>query len=31
LNPGLDSLPDRIRQRLEGMLACRLRLIWAHY
>jgi hypothetical protein len=31
LNPGLDSLPDRIHQRLEDVLACRLRLIWAHY
>jgi hypothetical protein len=31
LNPGLASVPDGVRQRLEAVLGCRLRLIWADY
>jgi hypothetical protein len=31
LNPGVGSLPERIRQRLEELLGSRLREIWAHY
>jgi len=31
LNPGLDSLPESVRRRLEDTLDCRIRLIWAHY
>jgi hypothetical protein len=31
VNPGLGSLPDRVRSRLETVLDCRVRVIWAHY
>jgi hypothetical protein len=31
LNPGLSSVPEPVRQRLEATLGCRLRLIWADY
>ena len=31
MNPGLGSLPDRVRTRLESVLGCRVRVIWAHY
>jgi hypothetical protein len=31
LNPRLGSLPDRVRQRLEEVLGCSVRIIWAHY
>jgi hypothetical protein len=31
LNPGLGSLPDRLQSRLQSVLGCRVRVIWAHY
>jgi hypothetical protein len=30
MNPGLGSLPERVRARLESVLGCRVRVIWAH-
>jgi hypothetical protein len=31
LNPGVETLPERIRLRLERELASRVRVIWAEY
>jgi hypothetical protein len=31
LNPGLGSLPDHVRERLESALGATVRIIWAHY
>ena len=31
LNPARDTLPERVRLRLERELGCRLRVIWADY
>jgi hypothetical protein len=31
MNPGLGSLPERVHARLESVLGCRVRVIWAHY
>ena len=30
-NPGIVSLPEQARRRIERSLGCQVRVIWAHY